>query len=496
MDERLRRAETLARAERERAPHGFVGGLDLASEGSLTEEVIDASEGSTIGRCPIAHARDVEKAGEAARDGAEALSALGRDGRAELLEGLASLLADSERDLAILECLQTGRSLRDVLGDLDVGVRALRAAAAWTRTTRGAAVDLGGRTVGLSEPAAPPVRSALLPAAEPLAAALRHVARSVAAGSGLLLVAPIEAPLTVLRLGSLARDASLPGGAVNVLTSDGRDVPERVAASPLVDHLDFAGPREVARRVLVGAAKSNLKRVTLDLDDKTPCLIREDAELGPAVDAVWRSALSSPCQIGRAVERVLVHRNLHSEVAARLTSLARATVVGHPLEEHTELGPLCSEARMRRVLKYIELGRREGAKLVAGGERDVEGHHYAGFYVKPTVFLDAPLESRLVREPIEGPVLVIEPFDDDDDAVRRAEVGLGRGGALVFGRDQERALALGRRLGVGQLWVNGPLRLHPDLPHAPAAESGDAILGCESIFTSAERRTIIFHPRR
>lgn len=497
MEEREQRAHTLVRLERERAPHGFVGGLDVQSEGNLTVEVLDAAELSPLGRCPIAHARDIEKAAEAARQAADRWREGGPAARADALEALAALIDEREDDLALLECLQTGRSFRDVLArDLGRGRHGLRLAAAWARSAASPRYALEGGAVGYVEPAPYAVRGAVLPGAEPLAAALRHLLRAVCSGSGLVLLAPAAAPLTVLRLGVLTREAGWPAGALNVLISDGREAPERLAEAPLVDAIVFAGPRDVARRMLVGAAKSNLKTVQLELDGKVPCVIREDAELGPAVDAIWRSALTSPCQLGRSIERALVHRSLFADVAARVTSLAKATIVGHPLGEHTELGPLADAAHLKRVLKYVELGRREGAKLVAGGERDVEGKRFAGAFVKPTVFLDPPADGRLVREPIEGPVVTIEPFDTEDEAVALAGRGLGRLGACVHGRDLAATEALGRRLGVGQLWINGPPELHPELPHAGAGESSGPLAGREGCLGPAELRSVVVAPRR
>lgn len=492
MRDRRDRAATLVRIERERAPHGFVGGLHVQSEGSATLEVDDASDGTPLGRCPIAHPRDIERAAEAARRATEELQSLGAEGRAACLDALCAELDEQREDLAILECLQTGRSFREVLrDDLEGCARALRAAASGARTAEASLYDLGKGTYGFVELAPRPVIGVVLPPAEPLAAVLRHLFTSIQAGAGIVALAPSEAPLAVLRLGALVRDAGLPPGTLNVLTSDGRDAPIRLAESSSVHALAFAGPREVARHVLVGAARSNLKPVWLELDDKVPCVLLEDASVARGVEVMWRSALSSPCQLSRSIGRALVHESIYDEVADRLTSLARATVVGHPLDEHTELGPLASSERMKRVLAYVELGRREGAKLVAGGARDIEGARIFGHFVQPTLFLDPPREGRLAREPIEGPVLTIEPFSTAEDAIARAATRLGRGTALVFSQDPPRARRLGRKLGVGQLFINGPVRLFPALPHARAGEVSIPLLGRSSVEAASILRTVV-----
>lgn len=476
--DRRQRAETLIRVQRERAPHGFIGGLDVQSEGSQTIEVNDAAEGNPLGRCPIAHIRDIERAAEAARKAAGKLRRKRPESRGQALESLAELVAENTEDLAILECLQTGRAYRDVLReDIERGLKALRMAAAWAREPRGQHHDLGGGRIGTVNWETRPVWGAVLPSTEPLGAALRRIAAVVASGGALVILAPPEAPLTVLRLAALSRDSGLPTGTINVLTGNGRDAAERLAECPLVDGLAYSGTIETARRMLVGAAKSNLKPVHLDLDSKTPCFILDDADISPAVDAVWRSGLTSSSQLGRSVGRVLVHESLYTSVADRLASLARGTVIGHPLDEHTELGPMVSEEGMRRVLAYVELGRREGAKLVAGGAREVEGPRFAGNFVQPTLFVEPPREGRLVREPIAGPVLSVEPFRTDDEAVEKADMSLGRGSAVVFAPNVGRAQRLAGRLNVGQVFINEPVRLYPTLPHASGSDGSAPQLG-------------------
>lgn len=480
MRDRRDRAETLVRLERERVPHGFVGGLDIQSEGSQTLEVKDAAEDLTLGRVPVVHPRDVEKAAVAARKAHHILRDSEREVRAVGLENLAQSVADSLEDLAILECLQTGRSYRDVREhDLEAGLHTLRLAASWVRgQSEGQVHHLQGGRTGYVETVARPVWGVVLPAAEPLGAALRTTALAVAAGSGVVLLAPPEAPLSVLRFAALSRDAHhLPSGTLNVVTGEGRSSAELLAESPDIDALAYAGPLELARRVLVGAAKSNLKPVSLEVDGKVPCIVLERADLAPAVDAVFRSGLSSPCQTARGVGRVLVHESLYTEFASRLTALAKSTVIGHPLDEHTELGPLCTPERMKRTLAYVELGRREGATLVAGGTREIEGPRMRGAFVQPTVFVDPPADGRLVREPVGGPVVTVERFRDETQALERMQDGLGRHAALVFAGDEARARRYARELGFGTVAINGRLDLHAELPHAGGAESASAKLG-------------------
>lgn len=474
-----------------RAPHGFVGNLEVASEGSQTFEVLGGADGRPLGRCPLAHPRDVDKAVAAARRAARRPPPKAE--RARLLEQLARAVERASEDLCIQTCLETGRSYRDVLGeDIEPAVRTLRYAAALTQTQRGSALDLGGGVRARVEPVPARVHASVLPVAEALGAALRKLAFATALGQSLVLLAPREAPLGVLELANLFKDAGGRAGAFNVLFG-GKEAFTPLLAHPDVDLSSFAGPREEARRVLVGVAKSTLRPVQLELASPAVAVLLEEGDVEVAVDEVWRSGLASSSQLDRSVRRFLVHRDRFTEACDRLTRRARATVLGHPLDEHTDLGPLASEARMKRVLAYVELGRREGATLVAGGGRDVEGSRFDGWYVRPTLFLDPPPEARIAREPIEGPVVTLEPFSDEDELVKRAATSWGRGAALICG-SSDRALELGERLDVGQVFVNGPLKRHPSLPHADAGELSAPLLGVEGLHALTEPRTLVVYP--
>ena len=495
MRDRRLRAQTLIEAQKERTPHGFIGGLDLRSEGSQTIEVFEAANNQSLGRCPLAHPQDIEKAIEAARTASLNLRERRPEKRARDLESLADIFETHQEDLALLECLQTGRSYRDVLrNDVELGLRTLRYAAAYARHPIGEVHDLGRDRVGYVYPTPRPVHATLLPASEPLGASIRRTAMTLAAGSSLILFAPPEAPLAVLRFAALSRDLNIPPGALNVLTSDGVETPQRVAESS-IDAISFSGPQDIARRVLVGAAKSNLKPVSLELECKTPCFVLPDADLSLAIEAIWRSSVTSFCQLNRSIGRILVHGSIYAEVADRLTHVVRATHLGHPLDEHTELGPLVSESMLKKTLAYVELGHREGGVLVAGGSRDVEGQRYTGNYVQPTLFLDPPPDGRLVREPIPGPVISLERFMDEQEAVRRVQASLGHTGAVIFSQDIHHAEKLAARLPVGQVWINESIELFPFLPHAAAGEVAEPTSGLAGIDACGYLKTVMIGRR-
>ncbi|MCA9548500.1 MAG: aldehyde dehydrogenase family protein [Myxococcales bacterium] len=474
MRERRRRAETLVRIQKERIPHLFVGGLDVESEANATLLVTNPADKEPLGRCPAANARDVHKAVEAARGAFEATwrdTSARERGRA--LVALAEAVEHRAEDLAILEALQTGKTFREVLDeDILRGARALRHFAGWADKHPGELVPLEGGIEGRVHREPVGVVASVLPWSAPFLSAMEKVGAALISGSTLLLQPPEQAPLTVLALGEMTREANLPPGVLNVITGTGSVAGEALATHPLVGVMTFAGPMDWARRMLLGAAKSNLKPVHFELGDKTPCIVFEDADRRAALEAVATSIFTSRAVLPTAASRLLVHESHYEEAASVLAARAKQVVVGDALDEHTELGPMISEEHLKRVLAYVELGRREGAKLVAGGVRDTDGAKAMGAFMRPTVFVDAKPKMRVTREEIAGPVLTITPFKSEDEAVALAndtDYGLA---AAVWTKDLARAQRVGRRLQAGVVWINGLGQSDPALPFGGTRLSG------------------------
>ena len=467
MRDRRQRAETLIRIQQDKNPYLFVGGLDIEAEGSATLVVTNPADGVPLGRIPTANARDVDKAVLSARkthfdhwlDTPPAE-------RARLMWRFSDAIENDAQDLAILESLQTGKTFRDVLvHDLEPSVRVLRYYAGWIDKHGGERIDFGAGRSGSVRWEGPPVIASVLPLHDPFAAAIRKCAAALALGSSIVLKAPPQAPLTVLQLAALMHENGLPPGAVNVVTGQ-EPAEDAMASHSGIAALTYAGPVERARRMLLGAAKSNLKPVHFELGGKASCVLFPDAPITRAVNAICSSIFRSRCTHGWAAAQLLVHESIYSEVCNAVTTRARETVVGDPLDEHTELGPMSDEAHVKRVLAYVELGRREGAKVVAGGNRDVEGNRAMGCYVKPSVLVDVRAHWRVAREDIAGPVLCVTPFRNEDEVVTMVNGGEYGLATSVWTTDLSCAERLVPRLDVGTVWINTHDITEPALPRA------------------------------
>src|ERR1700728_2607229 len=293
------------------------------------------------------------------------------------------------------------------------------------------------------------VVGAIVPWNFPLMIGMWKIAPALACGCTVVLKPAELTPLTALRLGELALEAGLPPGALNVVPGFGKTAGVALVEHPDVDKITFTGSPAVGRQILRGAA-GNLKRVTLELGGKSANIIFPDADLDAAVKAAAAGIFFNAGQVCSAGSRILVHADVYDEVVARLAERARHVRLGDPREAATSMGPVVSETQMERVLGYIDIGRREGARVVAGGAR----HGRTGYFVSPTVFADVNPDMRIAQEEIFGPVAAVIRFTDEEEALRIANGTCYSLAAGVWTADIARAHRFGLRLKAGTVWVN------------------------------------------
>jgi len=445
----------------------YIGGAWVPSSGTGTIDVIDSTTEAVIGTVPEGTTDDVDLAVAAAKAAFPAWSALAVEERTAYLTKVAEALGaqmDSIADLITHEVgmPKTLSSLVQVGLPLNSFATAAQVAAdfTWEQTV--------GNSLIVREPIG--VVGCITPWNYPLHQIAAKVAPALAAGCTVVVKPSEVAPLNAFVLADIMDAAGVPAGVFNLVTGFGPVVGEAIAGHADVDMVSFTGSTRAGKRVTEVAA-GTVKRVALELGGKSANVILADADLATAVpDGVGKCYLNSG-QTCSALTRMLVPRDKLAEVEALARTAAESFTPGDPFDGATRLGPLVSAAQRDRVRNYIDKGIGEGATLITGGVESPEGLD-TGFFVSPTVFSDVTRDMTIAREEIFGPVLVIMPYDSEEEAVEIAndtDYGLAGG---VWAGDAEHAKAVARRLRTGQVEVNGG-GFNPMAPFGGYKQSGN-----------------------
>jgi acyl-CoA reductase-like NAD-dependent aldehyde dehydrogenase len=410
--------------------------------------------------------------------------------RAAALHRIAASIREKVDTLALLECRNVGKPLAAARGEILMGADCFEFYA-------GAILGFGGRTVPVSkrgtcltlrEPLG--VCAAILPWNFPFAIATWKAAPALAMGNTVVLKPAEDTPLSALALGDLALGAGLPPGTLQVLPGAGETLGAALVAHPLVSKVSFTGSTEVGREVMRRAA-DGLKRVSLELGGKSACLIFEDADLERCLPSALWSAFDNAGQDCCSRSRFLVQRSIHERVLSDLEARTRAIRVGDPLDPSTEMGPLITPAHRERVRSYVEVGEREGARRLCGGESPTDPARARGSFLTPCLFAGARAGMRIAREEIFGPVLVAIPFGDEEEAVALANEGAYGLSGSIWTRDLGRALRVARGIETGVLSVNSSSSVHLEAPFGGRKASGlGRELGLEALATFSEEKSV------
>ncbi|MBW5482903.1 aldehyde dehydrogenase family protein [Streptomyces bambusae] len=445
----------------------FIGGEWVEPAGGHYE-VVDPADESVVGLAPEASREQVYEAARAAREAFPAWSRTRPEERAAILDRAADAIQRAFEPWAELARAETGAPTAIARGmQVAVGVARFR------RYARGALEPVEKGLAPQVTEAGPMGAASVLGALElrqpvgvvscitsynnPWANPAGKVAPALAMGNTVVVKPAPQDPLSVFKMAEALAEAGLPPGVVNVVGGRAVAVGEAAVDSPDVDMVSFTGSTAVGRRIAEVCGRS-MKRQLMELGGKGAAIVFEDADLDAAVRGIGTTFSFYSGQICTAPTRVLVHRSVHDALLARLAGYASHLTVGHPADRGTVVGPVISAAHRDRVESYVELGRKEGARVVAGGERPVVGPagkgFGKGFYVAPTLLADCTNDMRVVREEIFGPVVVVVPFDTEEEAVALAndsEFGLL---SYVWSGDVARAFRVARQLRAGGVGVN------------------------------------------
>jgi acyl-CoA reductase-like NAD-dependent aldehyde dehydrogenase len=413
-------------------------------------------DGSVIAEVETAGVRDVDRAVDAARAAFDDGRWADRSpvARKRVLLRFAELVREHADELALLESLDVGHPIANATGvDVPGAANCLQWYAEAADKQYGEVGPTGPDALSLVTREPLGVVAAVVPWNYPLIITAWKLGPALATGNSVILKPASQSPLTALRLASLAAEAGLPDGVLNVLPGPGGVIGAALARHPGVDKLAFTGSIGTGRRLLHASADSNLKPVQLELGGKSPQLILADApDLDAAAEAVGWGIFYNAGQTCNAGSRVLVQRGIKDAFLERLVAFAERLQPADPLDPTTQLGSLVGAEHLDEVLGYVEVGRREGARVVTGGDRVLE--ETGGAYLPPTILDGVTNDMRVAREEIFGPVLTVLEFDDPDEAVALAndtDYGLA---AAVWTSDVRLAHRLSRRLRAGVVWVN------------------------------------------
>lgn len=435
-------------------------GLYIGGEwgsGSGTIDTLDPASGIVTGQIAAGSAADVDRAVSAAQTAFQSWKAVLPAERAKILWKIADLIEENIDDLAELETLDQGKPLF-------VGRWAeIPGAVGQFRFFAGQAMAIEGRTVDSSinyQPEGKQMRSwsvrepvgvvaAIVPWNSPLVLTAMKLAPALAAGCTVVLKPAEDTSLTALRLAELMQEAGVPEGVFNVVTGLGADTGAALAAHPGVSKIAFTGST-VTGRAILDAAKSNFKRVTLELGGKSPVIVMDDADLEMAIPGVANAIFFNGGQVCIAGSRLFAHEKIYDRLIEGVCEYARGLKLGHGLEATTQMGPLVSQRHAEKVDGFIQKALGEGASLLTGGERSGD----IGTFIAPTVLGDVDPAMEIVREEVFGPVLVAQKFTDMDSVIAQAndsEYGLA---ASVWTEGLSNAHRMTEAISAGTVWIN------------------------------------------
>ncbi|MCY2949720.1 MAG: aldehyde dehydrogenase family protein [Planctomycetota bacterium] len=431
----------------------LIDGRWVSSASGKTFETIDPSTGKVICHVAEGDKTDIDLAVAAARRAFDSgpWRRMSASERGRIMYKLADLIESHKEELAALESLDNGKPYLDALNaDLPLTIKAFRYYAGWADKIQGKTIPIDGDYFCYTRHEPVGVVGQIIPWNFPLLMLAWKWGPALATGCTMVLKPAEQTPLSALRVAQLAIEAGIPNGVINVVPGFGPTAGAALTGHMDVDKVAFTGEHTTGRLIMEAAARSNLKRVSLELGGKSPNIIFADADLDAAVEGAHFGLFFNQGQCCCAGSRLFVEEKVHDEVVARLVDRSRKARMGDPFDPATTQGPQVSREQQERILRYIAVGQKEGANMLVGGKAPTGD----GYFVEPTVFDNVTDTMTIAREEIFGPVMNILTFKDIEEVTRRGndtQFGLA---AAVWTRDIRKAHYIAHNLRAGTVWVN------------------------------------------
>lgn len=454
----------------------LIGGEWVESNTGRTFENFNPANGEKLTEYPLADASDVDRAVKAAKVASKTWGKSSTTERQNALLKIADLMEAQKQRFVELEALDTGKPVRESgLFDVPLAIDHFRywAGVIRSHTDEVAMIDDNTMSIALSEPIG--VVGQVVPWNYPIFMAAWKLAPAIATGNTVVLKPSELTSITTLELGKILNEV-LPEGVVNIVTGYGPEAGQAILDHEGTDKLAFTGSTRVGYAVAEAAAKK-LVPATLELGGKSANIVFEDANWDKAVEGAVSGILLSQGQVCESGSRLFVQEDIYDKFVAEIKERFEAVKVGDPMDETTQMGTQMSQAQLDRVLSYIDIAKEEGATILTGGNRITRDGLDKGFFVEPTIIVDAKNEMRISQEEIFGPVLVVIPFKTEEEVVKMAnDNDYGLAGA-VWTQDINRAIRVARSVETGRMWVN---TFHEIPAHAPFGGYKKSGLGREA----------------
>lgn len=467
----------------------YINGTYVDSTGDDTFEAINPANGDIIAHIQSATAADVDRAVSAATAGQKVWAAMTAMERSRILRRAVDILRERNDELALLETHDTGKPLSETLTvDIVTGADVLEYYAGLIPMLEGQQIPLRDTSFAYTRREPLGVVAGIGAWNYPIQIALWKSAPALAAGNAMIFKPSEVTSLTALKLAEIYTEAGLPAGVFNVLTGTGKSVGQALTTHPGIAKVSFTGGIASGKMVMANAAGSTLKEVTMELGGKSPLIIFDDADLDKAADIAMMANFFSSGQVCTNGTRVFIPQALQAQFEEKILARVQRIRIGDPTDELVNFGPLVSFPHRESVLRYIESGKREGARVLVGGEPMTDEKYAQGAFVAPTVFTDCRDDMKIVREEIFGPVMSILTYQNEDEVIRRAnesEYGLAAG---IVTCDLNRAHRVIHQLEAGICWINTWGESPAEMPVGGYKHSG---VGRENGITTLEHYTQI-----